>query len=101
MASGMQQRERRACSRSSVAFRASKWTPNTSIWVCAGVEVRDVDVAKGILTAILEGHVEGLADTEDMEYDDNADEDQGGQNRRRCTTLISISGPFVASPWAS
>jgi hypothetical protein len=83
-----------ACSRACVAFRASKRTPNTFIWVCAGVEVRDVDVAKGILTAILEGHVEGLADTEDMEYGDDADEDQGGQNRRRCTSLISISCLF-------
>ena len=57
---------------------------------CAGVEVRDVDVAKGILTAILEGHVEGLADTEDMEYDD-ADEEHGGQNRRRCISIIISS----------
>ena len=49
-----------------------------------------MDVAKSILTAILEGQVEGLADTEDMEYDGADNDDQGGHNRRRCIELTSI-----------
>ncbi len=41
-------------------------------------------MAKSILTAILEGQVEGLADTEDMEHDGgDDDEPAGGRNRRR------------------
>jgi len=53
--------------------------------VCgAGVEPKDVDVAKAILTAILEGQVEGLADTEDMEFDGL--DDNLGSNRGRCAS---------------
>ena len=43
----------------------------------------DVEVAKSILTAILEGQVEGLADTEDMENEGDDDEEPAGRNRRR------------------
>ncbi len=56
-----------------------------------------MEVAKGILSAILEGHVEGLADAqEDMEHDGADDDDQAGSNRRRRVCYHYQTGLCVA-----
>lgn len=61
-------------------------------------------MAKAILTAILEGQVEGLADTEDMEHDGADDDNDGslGGGRGRCAshagTCASHAGTCAVSP---
>lgn len=51
------------------------------IWChCAGVEAKDVEVAKDILDAIMSGHVEGLPDDDaTMAEAEAEDEPRGGR----------------------